>query len=91
MERSDLEQWKAREVAPAAGTRKDRAALLSDREDAAYLRVSVQSMRNWDGDTEQEALITIEDVSGIPTPALASHADAAFDPAAYQHRIRSSP
>jgi two-component system, cell cycle sensor histidine kinase and response regulator CckA len=46
-----------------------------EREAGMYLRVSVQSIRNWDDETEQEALVTIEDVSGISAPVPAGQVE----------------
>lgn len=37
-----------------------------DREGGKNLRLSIQSVRNWSDETEQEALVTIEDLSGVP-------------------------
>ncbi|MGI8744694.1 MAG: PAS domain-containing protein [Bryobacteraceae bacterium] len=54
------------------GNPQNNLAVHSERDGGKHLRVSIQSIRNWDDETEQEALVTIEDVSDISPPPLAA-------------------
>lgn len=60
---------KVREVLDT-GVPQNNILVQMEREAGTFLRVSIQSIRSWDDETEREALVTIEDVSG--TAALSS-------------------
>ncbi len=64
---------KVREVL-ASGQEQLRILVQTGRDAGHPVRVSIQPIRSWDDEPEMEALLTIEDVSGITTPAAAGPA-----------------
>ncbi|MDQ6760870.1 MAG: PAS domain-containing protein [Acidobacteriota bacterium] len=64
---------RVREVLESGSPQND-VFIDTQEEPARHLRVSIQSIRTWDDDKENEALVTIQDLSALPLPSDASNA-----------------
>ena len=67
---------KVREVL-ATGQEQTRILVQTERDSGRFVRVSIQPIRSWDDEPEKEALLTIEDVSGVATASAAAPGPAA--------------
>ena len=54
------------------GTPQNDVMVATKEEPARHLRISIQSIRTWDDEKEQEALVTIQDVSALPAQVLSA-------------------
>lgn len=63
------------------GTAQTDLIVESEHEGKRTFRIAIQAIRNWDDEAAQEALLTIEDLSGVELPSVPAAATAAEGPA----------